>query len=112
MTPRRRCSSSNLVSSWSNATISPSTTKSSPRRCAASASAISGKVPVMSWSLRVISRTPPPSPNARQRSPSSLRSKIQAGSENLSRVSVASSGSSHAGRRVSMRPHYPSSVAG
>src|SRR5262249_41388550 len=43
----------------------------------------------------------------RQRSPSSLRSKIQAGSENLSRVSVASSGSSHAGRPVSMRRHYP-----
>src|SRR5215469_15473235 len=98
MTPRRRCSRSNLVSSLSNATISPSTMKSSPRRCAASASAISGKVLVMSWSLRVISRTPLLSANARQRSPSSLRSKIQAGSENRSPVSVASSGSSHAGK--------------
>src|SRR5215471_6550528 len=104
MTPRRCCSSPNFVLSLSNATISPSTTKSPPRRCAASAPAISGKVLVMLCRLRVISRTSPPSANARQRSPSSLRSKIQAGSENLSLVSVASSGSSHSGRPTLRTP--------
>src|SRR5258708_39616108 len=44
-----------------------------------------------------MSRTCGPARNARHRSPSSLRSKIHAGSENLSCVSVASSGSSQAG---------------
>jgi hypothetical protein len=64
---------------------------------AARALAISGKVPVISRWLRDISRIRPSSAKARQRSPSSLRSKIQAGSENLSLVSVASWGSIQAG---------------
>ncbi len=47
--------------------------------------------------LRDISRTPARSANAMQRWPSSFRSNIHAGSENLSLVSVASCGSIHAG---------------
>ena len=66
-------------------------------RWAARAWAISGYVLVSSFWLRVISRAPLPDLNARHRSPSSLRSKIHAGSENRSWVSVASSGSSQSG---------------
>src|SRR5260370_1031770 len=92
----RRCGRPKLVRPPPKATISPSTMKSTSA-CAASAAASSGYVPVISFLLRVMSRTAEPSRNARQRSPSSLRSKIQPGSENRSGVSVASSGSSHAG---------------
>src|ERR1700733_8868932 len=95
-TPSLCCSLENLVWSPSKATTSPSTTKSAAS-WADSASAISGYVPVTSCWLRVISRSRDPARNARQRSPSNLRSKIHPGSETLSLVRVASSGSSQSG---------------
>jgi hypothetical protein len=69
-------------------------------------------VAVTTFWFRVISRSSDPSRKARQRSPSSLRSKIHAGSENLSRVSVASWGSSQAGwAGLADRDRLPVSVA-
>jgi hypothetical protein len=85
----RRCSREKLViPSW-KATTSPSITKSL-QGWASSAAASSGNWPVMSRSVRDSSRTGPPSSRwARQRMPSSLRSKIQAGSSKGSSVRTA-----------------------
>ena len=92
----RCCIRGKLVCSPSNATISPSATKSSSG-CPLSASVSSGYVRVISFWFLVSSRTPDRSRNARQRSPSSFRSNSQPGSENRSLVSVASIGSTQPG---------------
>src|SRR6266542_5052026 len=98
-----RCwSRAKLVTRPSKATISPSTTKS---RAAwlANASVISGYWAVTASRFRDIQRTRPPRRKARHRSPSSLRSKIHAGSENRRSVRVASIGATHAGCGPGMR---------
>ena len=88
MRPWRRAK---LVWAPSNATISPSSTVSAGAR-AARASTISGYVPSIRFSLRDQSAAPRRSCTAIARTPSSLRSKIQAGSVKRSWVSVASIG--------------------
>jgi hypothetical protein len=81
----------------------PSATRP-PSRCASRAAAISGKVPVMSRLLRLISRTPLGSAKARHRSPSSFRSNTHAGDKKRSLVRVASCGSTQEGSAPAIPP--------